>query len=151
MPRHEVRSRAINASLNTHHNGVMTMKLASTLATALLAGSLPLFASAAVAAPLAQGKALTNADLSTVEQVQYRRWRSGRWIGPAAGVAAGVAIGSAIAPRTYDDGYGAYAAAPGFAAAPGYRVGPSGGYAPQYGSCTGDRDSDAAFPSWACR
>jgi hypothetical protein len=144
------------------------MKLANkTLVTVLLAGSLPLFAGAAIAAPLSQGKALTNADLNTVEQVQYRRWRNGRWIGPAAGVAAGVvagaAIGSALSSGYYDNAYGAYAAAPGYdayAAAPGYSYSAAPGYiaptyswrgprdafpSPQYGPCSGDRDNDSSF------
>jgi hypothetical protein len=121
------------------------MKLASTLVTALLAGSLPLFAGAANAAPLGQNKVIANADVSAVEQVQYRRWKRGHWIGPAAGFAAGVAIGSALAPRYYDDGYYAYGAAPGVVVVPGYRRGDPAFSSPQYSPCTGDRDGDSAF------
>jgi len=101
---------------------------AKSLAAVLVAGSFPLFAGSAAAAPLGQSHALNPADVSTVEQVQWRRgWRSGRWVGPAiGGFAAGVAIGALAAPRYYDDGYYAYGAAPGYVepgyGEPGYRV-----------------------------
>ncbi len=85
-----------------------------TLAAALMAAAVPFYTGPAAAAPLSQSLALNSADVGTVEQVQYRRWHSGRWIGPAAGIAAGVAIGGALAPRYYDDGYYAYGAAPGY-------------------------------------
>lgn len=136
-----------------------------TLAAALVATAVPLYAGPAAAAPLSQSLALDSADVGMVEQVQYRRWRrSGRWIGPAAGVAAGLAIGSALASPYYHDGYYAYAAAPGYndgyyayGAAPGYYVAPRYGVVtrfranPQYSSCHGDREIDTAYPSWACR
>ena len=130
-----------------------------TLAALLVAGSLPLMAGSVQAAPLTQSLALKGAETGTVEQVQYRRgWRSGRWIGPAAGFAAGVAIGSALAPRYYDDGYYAYGAAPGYVYEPGYvqpapRYYQAPGYyygAPGY-DCSPDRDSNTSNPSWACR
>lgn len=134
------------------------------LAAALVTAAIPLAAPAA-AAPLSQSLALNGADVGTVEQVQYRRWNRGRWIGPAAaGFAAGAIIGGALAPRYYDDGYYAYGAAPGgyyaYGAAPGY-VGPGYRYrynsdpnAPGPGSspvCSGDRDQNSGYPSWMCR
>ena len=134
------------------------MKLSSkTLAAVLVAGSLPLFAGSVAAAPIGQSHGLKNASPSSIEQVQWRGrrggyWRGGRWIGPAiGGVAAGVAIGALTAPRYryYDDGYYAYGAAPGYVA-PRYRY-RQRFPAPQYGSCTGDRDNDASFASWECR
>ena len=132
------------------------MRLSKTLAAILMAGSLPLFAGSAAGAPLSQMRALDNADMSTVEQVQSRRWRNERWIGPAAGFAAGVAIGSALAPRVYDDGYYAYGAAPGYVE-PGFVYEPTPRYSPDYpapgssGRCSGDRESNSAYPSWMCR
>jgi hypothetical protein len=136
-----------------------------TLAAALIAAAVPLYSGPAAAAPLSQSLALNSADVGTVEQVQYRRWNRGRWIGPAAaGIAAGAIIGGAIASSQYNDGYyaygaapvdgySAYGAAPGYYAAPGYAygAGPRVRSSPQYGSCTGDREEDSAFPSWACR
>ncbi|MPZ36739.1 MAG: hypothetical protein GEU95_01530 [Rhizobiales bacterium] len=137
-----------------------------TLAAALIAAAVPLLGTGpAATAPLSQSLALNGADVGSVEQVQYRRWHRGRWIGPAAaGLAAGAIIGGAIAASQYNDGYYAYGAAPGYAyaAAPGYYsygAAPYGGgyyssntrLSPQWGSCTGDRDEDSAFPPWACR
>lgn len=139
------------------------MRLLPNLAAALVAAAVPLGGSSAMAAPLSQPLAVNNANVGAVEHVQYRH-RSGRWIGPAAaGFAAGAIVGGALASRYYDDGYYAYGAAPGYyayGAAPGYVVTP--GYydaplqrwqrsTPQYGSCTGDRQSDSGYPSWACR
>ena len=144
------------------------MRLPSkTLAALVVAGSIPLLAGSVAAAPIGQSQGLKNADLSAVEQVQFRRrgyWRGGRWIGPAAGVAAGVAIGSALAPRYYD-GYYAYGAAPidsgyyAYGAAPGYvgrgfGVRDYGPDAPAPGSsarCTNDPEANSAYPSWMCR
>jgi hypothetical protein len=139
------------------------------LAAAVVAAAIPL-AGPAAAAPLSQSLALNSADVGTVEQVQYRRGnRSGRWIGPAAaGFAAGAIIGGALAPRYDNDGYYAYGAAPGYVepgyaygAAPGYVVGPTYGSrygydsdAPSRGSsarCSGDRETNSAYPSWMCR
>jgi hypothetical protein len=157
--------------------GEMNMNLPSrTLAALLVAGSVPLFAGSAAAAPVAQSMGLKNADMSSVEQVQHRRhwrggnwrgghWRGGRWIGPAAaGFAAGAIVGGALAgSRYYDDGYYAYGAAPGYyayGAAPGYgyRYGmgvpqtndtPAPGSAPVcYGTTSG---TQSAYPSWMCR
>jgi hypothetical protein len=125
------------------------MRLASKgLAAIVLAGSLPLFAGSANSAPLGQGTALANTDMSSVEQVQYRRWRNGRWVGPAAGVAAGVAIGTAAGAYAYGGGYDAYAAVP--APRPGYivRRGPAVG---SYGMCSDDPEFNSAYPSWLCR
>jgi hypothetical protein len=139
-----------------------------TLAAALIAAAIPLYAGPAATAPLTQSLALKSADVGGIEQVQYRRWNRGRWIGPAAaGLAATAIIGGAIAASQYNDGYYAYGAAPGYysyGAAPSgyysYGAAPyrGGGYyssdtrlSPQWGSCTGDRDDDSAFPSWACR
>jgi hypothetical protein len=134
----------------------------NTLAAALIAAAVPLYGGPAAAAPLSQSLALNNADVGSVEQVQYRRWNRGGWVGPAAaGLAAGAIIGGAIASSQYNDGYYAYGAAPGgyyaYGSAPGYYGGNAYGYrgrvrtSPQYGSCTGDREEDSAFPSWACR
>jgi hypothetical protein len=107
--------------------------------------------------------ALSSTDVSTVDQVQYRRWNRGRWVGPAAGFAAGAIIGGALSQSAYNDGYYAYGAAPrgngyyayGAANNSGYynttRNNNYAGFSPQWGSCTGDRDDDSAFPSWACR
>jgi hypothetical protein len=132
---------------------------ARTLALAAVAAAIPMSAGPVAAAPLSQSLSLNNADVGSVEQVQYRRWNRGRWIGPAAGgFIAGAIVGSALAPRYYNDGYYAYGATPygdgyyAYGAAPGYR-----GYnygvrrSPQYGSCTGDREDDSSFPSWQCR
>jgi len=132
-----------------------------TLAAALIAAAVPLCSGPAAAAPLSQSLTLNRADVGSVEQVQYRRWNRGRWIGPAAaGLAAGAIIGGALSSQYNDgyyaygaapDGYYAYGAAPGYDTAPRYRYGSSVQTSPQYGSCTGDRDDDSAFPSWACR
>jgi len=143
-----------------------------TLAAALVAAAIPLYAGPAAAAPLSQPLALNSADVGTVEQVQYRRWNRGRWIGPAAaGVAAGAIIGGALASRDYNDGYYAYGAAPSgysaYGAAPGYVAGPryrdwnstysnygNGSSATGPGSaaiCPADRDDASGYPSWACR
>jgi hypothetical protein len=134
-----------------------------TLAAALVVAAVPLYAGSASAAPLSQSVGLNNADVGQVEQVQYRRWNRGRWIGPAAaGLAAGALIGGAIAASQYNDGYYAYGAAPRYGAARYnsgyYAYGAAPGYyssntrtSPQWGSCTGDREDDSSFPSWACR
>ena len=149
--------------------------LSKTLAAAVVAAAIPL-AGPTAAAPLSQSLALNSADVGMVEQVQYRRWRNGRWIGPAAGFAAGAIVGSALAPRYYDDGYYAYGAAPGYAApgynegyyaygaAPGYVAGPryrewnrnfgNGSATTGRGSspvCPADREQASAYPSWMCR
>ena len=122
-----------------------------TLAAALIAAAIPL-AGPAAAAPLSQSLALNSADVGTVEQVQYRRWNRGRWIGPAAaGFAAGAIIGGALAPRYYDDGYYAYGAAPGYV---GPRYESYGSNGPSPGSsyaCSPDREFNTAYPSWMCR
>ena len=136
-----------------------------TLAAALVAAAIPL-AGPVAAAPLSQSLALNNADVGTVEQVQYRRWNRGRWIGPAAaGLAAGAIVGGALASR-YNDGYYAYGAAPGgyyaYGASPGYDRGPNSTYriygngsaATAPGSspiCPADREDASAYPSWMCR
>lgn len=140
-----------------------------TLAAALVAAAIPLYAGPTAAAPLSQSLGLNSADVGTVEQVQYRRGNRGRWIGPAAaGVAAGAIIGGALASRDYNDGYYAYGAAPGYVE-PGYAYGASPGYVvgPRYGSrygydsdapspgssarCSVDRETNSAYPSWMCR
>jgi hypothetical protein len=94
---------------------------------------------------------LKNADAGVVQDVQFRRraWRSGRWIGPAAGFAAGVAIGSAFArPYYYDDG--AYAYDPGYAYAPAPRAYYRGYRGNFPAARCGDADQASAYPSWAC-
>jgi hypothetical protein len=145
--------------------GEELMRPTRTLAAALIAASIPLYTGSATAAPLSQPQALKSADVSSMEQAQYRRWDRGRWIGPAAGFAGAVAAGSALAAAP--GAYYAYGAAPGaaYAAAipstvygPGYR-GPQwywgyGAEAPTPGSsaiCTWDRDDNSAHASWLCR
>lgn len=121
-----------------------------TLAAALIAAAIPL-AGPVAAAPLSQSLALNRADVGTVEQVQYRRWNRGRWIGPAAaGLAAGAIVGGALAPRYYDDGYYAYGAAPGYV---GPRYGSYGSNAPIPGgsyACSSDEELNSGYPSWQC-
>ena len=101
-----------------------------TMAAALVAATIPLYCGPAAAAPLSQSLALNNADVGTVEQVQYRRW--GR-------------------------GYYAYGAARGYVA-PRYRFWTNnygnGGAATAQGSariCPADREDANAYPSWMCR
>jgi len=125
-------------------NWRMTMRLPTrTLAAALVAAAIPVYAGSAAAAPLSQSLSLNSADVGNVEQVQYRRWNRGRWIGPAAaGFAAGAIIGGALAPRYYNDGYYAYGAAPyaapyddgyyAYGAAPGYYGAANQFPSPQY-------------------
>jgi hypothetical protein len=110
---------------------------------------------------------LNNADITTVEQVQWRRgWRGhrgGRWVGPAlGGFVAGAIVGSALAaPRYYDDGYYAYGAAPGIVVEPGYAYAPGyPGWSPRTSDdpapgssplCSRSSDYNSAYPSWMCR
>ena len=93
-----------------------------TLAALLVTASIPLIASQAAAAPTGQSLALSNVDMSTVEQVQSRRrvWRNGRWVYLASP-------------------YAAYGRAP--ARSPRYRSDP----------CVGDAQYNSAYPSWMCR
>lgn len=106
-----------------------------TLAAALVAGSLPLLAGAASAAPL---KGLTN-DKATVQNVQYRDWR-----GPGFGV--GVTIGAPGYDSYYDGAYDAYAAAPGWRAGPSWRRdGARIRNTPAYSPCAGDRYQSSAW------
>jgi hypothetical protein len=140
-----------------------------TMAAALVAAAIPLYAGPTAAGPLSQSLALNNADVGTVEQVQYRRWGRGYYgYGPGRRWGRGYyAYGAA--PR-WGRGYYAYAAAPrwgrgyyAFGAAPGY-IGP--GYRfwdPNYGNggaattprsdriCASDREDATAWPSWFCR
>ena len=123
------------------------MRVLSNLAAALVAAAVPLYGAPSEAAPLSQSIAMNGAQTATIEQVQYRH-RGGRWIGPAAaGFAAGAIIGGAVAPRYYDDGYYAYGVEPGY----GARLQRWQRATPQYGSCSGDRETDSGYPSWACR
>lgn len=106
--------------------------LAATLIAATTIGS-------AIAAPLAPAIATGTVELGTVEHVQYG------WGQPGYG---------------WRMGPGYYA----FGAVPQYRgfVYPGPGWnrgvndwsrtrlSPQYGSCTGDRENDSAFPQWYC-
>lgn len=103
------------------------MRILTNLAAAPVAAvvALALHGGPTTAAPLSQPLAARSVDTETVELVQYRyrRWnRGGRWIGPA---------------RGYYRGY--------------YGRRPWWTLTPQYGSCTGDRDTDSVYPSWACR
>lgn len=113
------------------------------MAAALVAVAAPLYAGPAVAGPLSQSPALNNADVGTVEQVQYRRWRRGYH-----------AYGAA---RRWGPGY--YA----FGAAPGYVDSRYGIWDPNYGNgggattpltdriCASDRENATSWPSWMCR
>jgi hypothetical protein len=144
--------------------------LTKVLAAALMAAAVPLYAGPTAAAPLSQPLALGNADIGTVEQVQYRRWDRGRWIGPAAaGLAAGAIVGGALGSRYYNDGYYAYGAAPsgyyaygaapGYVAAPRYRVWRDENYGNgsaatspfSAAGCPSDREDADGYPSWMCR
>jgi hypothetical protein len=120
----------------------MTLPI-KTLAAALIAAAIPLVAGPATAAPLSQSLALRNADIGTIEQVQYRRWDGYYAYGAAPGA------------------YYAYGAAPGYVAAPRnrgpnstYNIYGNGGAATAPGSspqCPADRDESSSFPSWMCR
>lgn len=139
-----------------------------TLAAALIAAAIPFATGPAAAAPLSQPLALSNADVGTVEQVQYR-WNRGRWIGPAAaGLAAGAIIGGALSSQAYNDGYYAYGAAPSgyyaYGAAPGYvatrryrgldeNYGNGSAATSPYSAagCPSDREEASGYPSWLCR
>jgi hypothetical protein len=138
-----------------------------TLAAALVAAAIPLCGGSAAAAPLSQSLALNNADVGTIEQVQYRRWYRGRWIGPAAaGLAAGAIVGGALSSQ-YNDGYYAYgAAAPSgyyaYGAAPRYAGPGYRNWDSNYGNgsaatgplnwarCPSDREDASGYPSWMC-
>ena len=136
-----------------------------TLVAMLFASAIPLAAGPAAAAPLSQSLALGNADVGTVEQVQYR-WNRGRWVGPAAaGFAAGAILGGALSSLAYNDGYYAYGAAPGgyYGTAPRYVAPRYRGWDENYGNgssatgpgsssaCPADRDDASGYPSWMCR
>jgi hypothetical protein len=91
---------------------------------------------------------LKDAAPASVEAVQYRQRRAGRWIGPAAaGFAAGAFIGGALASRPYYDDYGsgAYAYEPSYGATyvRPYSYGRSGNFG---NSCSGDAGFNSAFP-----
>ena len=137
-----------------------------TSAAALVAVALPLFAGSAAAAPLSQSLALSKAEASSIEQVQYRRWHRGGYYVYDAAPSGYYAYGAA------PSGYYAYGAAPGgyyaYGAAPGgyyaYGAGPRYGYrAWNYGNgsaatgpgsaaiCPPDRDQASGYPSWMCR
>jgi hypothetical protein len=117
------------------------------LAAVLLAAALPFAAGDSFAAPLSHSLAVSNTEVGTVQQVQYRYWNDGPYM---------------AAP--YNDGYYAYGAAPhysdgyyAYGAAPGYVAPRRWGYgagAPAPGSswrCSADRDNNSSFPSWMCR
>jgi hypothetical protein len=127
------------------------MSLRSTfLAGAVIALTVPSMAGSSTAGPLAGSAVLKDAAPASVEAVQYRQRRAGRWIGPAAaGFAAGAFIGGALASRPYYDDYGsgAYAYEPSYGAYAydrPYRSGQRGG---NFGnSCSGDAGFNSAFP-----
>ena len=114
------------------------------LAAAVVAAAIPL-AGPAAAAPLSQSLTLKNADVTTVEQVQYRRYYDNGYYPYEA------------APQYYGDGYYAYGAAPDYVR-PRYR-----GWNRNYGNgsaatgpgssviCPPDREQSSAYPSWMCR
>jgi BA14K-like protein len=113
------------------------MMLSVKLVAAALAVSAPLYAGAAVAAPITATQGLESAAAPAVETVQWRGgWRGRSWgFGP--GLIAGAIIGGGIAAATspwngYNNGYyGGYPAYgyDGYAAAPGgyVTVVPGGG------------------------
>ncbi len=127
-----------------------------TMAAALVAAAIPLYAGPAAAGPLSQSLALNNADVGTVEHVQYRRWGRGYYAhGAARRWGRGYyAYGAA---RRWGRGYYAYGAALGYGA-PRYRF-----WDPNYGNggsattprsdrtCTSDREEASSWPSWLCR
>ena len=123
--------------------------LCKTFAAALVAAAIPL-ATPAAAAPLSQSLVLTNADVGTIEQVQYRRWDRGYYGGGYYGDGY-YAYGAA------PDGYYAYGAAPGYPVYPGYRRNwnfGNGSAATAPGSsprCPADLEPGSAYPSWMCR
>src|SRR5258708_3448097 len=114
-----------------------------TMAAALVAVAIPLYAGPAAAGPLSQSLALNNADVGTGERVQYRRWGRGYY-----------AYGAA---RRWGRGYYAYGAALGYVGSR-YRIGD-----PNYGNggsattpfsdrtCASDRENASGYPSWMCR
>src|SRR3981189_990232 len=84
------------------------------MAAALVAAAIPFYAGPAAAGPLSQSLALNNADVGTVEHVQYRRWARGyyahgaarRW-GRGYYYAYGAALGyGAPRYRFWDPNYG---------------------------------------------
>jgi hypothetical protein len=115
----------------------------TTMAAALVAAAITLHAGPAAAGPLSQSLALNNADVGTVEQVQYRRWGRGYY-----------GYGAA---RRWGRGYYAYGAALGYVA-PRYRI-----WGGNYGNggaattrlsdrrCASDREDASGYPSWVCR
>lgn len=127
-----------------------------TMAAALVAAAIPLYAGPAAAAPLSQSLALNNADVGTVEQVQYRRWGRGYYAYGAARRWGRSYYAYAAAPR-WGRGYYAYGAALGYVA-PRYRI-----WGGNYGNgsaattwvsdrrCASDRDDASSYPSWMCR
>ena len=104
------------------------------LAAAVVAAAVP-FAVPAAAGPLSQSLALGDANVGSLDQVQYRRayrrnYRSG-WY--AYGAAPGYVLRSG--PRQWNYGNGAAATSPGsWRGCPG-----------------GDRALSDAYPSWMCR
>lgn len=126
-----------------------------TMAAALVAAAIPLYAGSAVAAPLSHSLALNNANVGPVEQVQYRRWHRGYYAYGARRWGRGYhAYGAA---RRWGRGYYAYGAALGYGG-PRYRI-----WDPNYGNggaattrlsdrrCTSDREEASSWPTWSCR
>ena len=117
------------------------MKLfAKSIAAALVSVAVPL-AGSAVAAPLSQPLMLMTTDVPAVEQVQYGNWRG------------------------YGDGYGAYAAVPGYDSSgtvgryrnfnrnygnPNFGNGGAAAGPESAPGCTSDRYQNSGFPSWYC-
>ena len=133
------------------------MRIGANLAAALVAAAVPLLGGPTAAAPLSQALAVSSVDSGTVEQVQYRRWNRGyRSIGWNRGYRS---VGWNRGYRSVGwSGYRSIGWNRG-----GRWIGPARGYyyrgrlepwqrlTPQYGSCTGDRYLNSAYPSWACR
>jgi hypothetical protein len=121
------------------------------LAAVLLAAALPFSAGDSFASPLSHSHAVSNTDVGTVQQIQYRYRNDGPYNdGPYVAVPYNDAYAYGAAP-SYGDGYYAYGAAPGYAAPRRWGYGAE---APSPGSssrCSSDRDNNSSFPSWMCR
>ena len=132
------------------------MRLTKTMAAALVAAAIPLYAGPAAAGPLSQSLALNNADVGTVERVQYRRWGRGSYAyGAARRWGRGYyAYGAA---RRWGRGYYAYGAALGYVGSrygiedPNYGNGGAATTPLSDRTCASDREDASGYPSWECR
>jgi hypothetical protein len=90
-------------------------KILLTTAALGFAAAMSAGVSTSVAAPIAPSGAQVNIATPNDDIVQVqRRWRRGRWIGPAVGLGIiGLGLGAAAYPYGYGPGYGYYGAGPG--------------------------------------